>query len=62
MADICANWNELRHAHPEHKSVVDLRGVRRVDRDGENALARMKREGETFLATGLRVKHVLGGL
>ncbi len=62
VADICASWKELRHAHPERKLAVDLRGVTRVDSDGESALALMKREGATFVATGLRVKHVLKGL
>jgi hypothetical protein len=33
VADICANWEELRHAHPERKFLVDLRGVTRVDRE-----------------------------
>lgn len=61
-ADVCANWNELRHEHPGRKFVVDLRGVTRVDRDGESVLALMKREGATFLATGLRVKYLLKGL
>lgn len=61
-ADVCANWKELRHAHPEGKFVVDLRGVTRVDRDGEKALTLMKREGAKFLVTGVRVKDVLKGL
>jgi ABC-type transporter Mla MlaB component len=62
VAAVCANWKELRHAHPERKFVVDLRGVTRVDRDGEGVLVVLKREGATFLATGLRVKHVLKSL
>jgi len=61
-AEVCANWQELRHTHPEGKFVVDLRGVTRVDRDGEDALALMKREGAKFVARGLRVKDVLKGL
>jgi ABC-type transporter Mla MlaB component len=62
VADVRPNWKELRHAYPERKFVVDLRGITRVDRDGANALVLMKREGAKFLATGLRVKRVLGGL
>lgn len=59
VADVCANWKELRHAYPDRKFVVDLRGITRVDCDGENALLLMKREGAKFRATGLRVKHIL---
>jgi hypothetical protein len=62
VADVCANWEELRHAHPERNFVVDLRGITRIDQDGENALALMQREGAKFLATGLRVKHMVEDL
>jgi ABC-type transporter Mla MlaB component len=58
-ADVYASWSELRQAHPGRKVVVDLRGVTRVDHDGENALALMKREGAKFLATGISIKHIL---
>jgi ABC-type transporter Mla MlaB component len=62
VADVSANWKELRQAHPERKLVVDLRGVTRVDRDGEDAIALMKREGARFLANSLRVKYMLKNL
>jgi anti-anti-sigma regulatory factor len=61
-AAVSANWKELRHDHPDRKFVVDLRGVTRVDCDGESVLLLMKREGATFLATGLRVKQLLKDL
>ena len=62
VADVCTNWRELRRAYPDRKFVVDLRGITRVDRHGENALLLMKREGARFLATGLRAKHMLKSL
>jgi hypothetical protein len=49
----------MRHAHPKRKLVVDLRGVTRIDNGGESALALMKAEGADFLASGLRIKHLL---
>jgi len=57
IADLRSQWEESRHAHPERKFVVDLRGVLRIDRAGEGALALMKTEGAEFLACGIRMKQ-----
>ena len=62
VADLSSHWEETRHAHPERKFVVDLRGVMRIDSAGEGALALMKTEGAGFLASGIRMKHLLKGL
>jgi anti-anti-sigma regulatory factor len=62
IADLRSHWKETRHAHPERKFVVDLRGVTRIDSAGEGALALMKTEGAGFLASGIRMKHLVKDL
>ncbi len=42
--------------------MVDLRGVMRIDSAGEGALALMKTEGAEFLASGIRMKHLIKDL
>jgi anti-anti-sigma regulatory factor len=58
IAELRSHWTEARHAHPERKFVVDLRGVMRIDSSGEGALALMKNEGACFLVSGVRMKHL----
>ena len=62
IADLRSHWTETRHAHPERKFVVDLRGVVRIDSAGEGALALMKTKGAEFLASGIRMKHLIEDL
>jgi ABC-type transporter Mla MlaB component len=57
-----AHWKETRHAHPDRDLVVDLKGVVRIDNAGECALALMKAEGARFLASGIRMKHLIHDL
>ena len=62
IGDLRSQWEESRHTHPERKFVVDLRGVLRIDRAGEGTLALMKTKGAEFLASGIRMKHLLEDL
>ena len=62
IADLSSHWKETRHAHPERNFVVDLKGVVRIDDAGECALASMKAEGARFLASGIRMKHLIHDL
>jgi len=62
IAELSSHWKETRHAHPERDFVVDLRGVLRIDNAGECALALMKAEGARFLASGIRMKHLIHDL
>jgi anti-anti-sigma regulatory factor len=62
IGDLRSQWEESRHTHPERKFVVDLRGVMRIDSAGEGALALMKTEGAEFLASGIRMKHLIEDL
>ena len=59
IRNLTSHWKETRHAHPERKFVVDLRGIMRIDRAGEGALALMKTEGAGFLAGGIRMKYLV---
>jgi len=62
IGDLGSHWEETRHAHPERKFVVDLGGVIRIDSAGEGAVALMKTEGAEFLASGIRMKHLVKDL
>jgi ABC-type transporter Mla MlaB component len=62
IADLGSHWKETRHAHPERDFVVDLKGIVRVDDAGECALALMNAEGARFLASGVRMKHLIHDL
>jgi ABC-type transporter Mla MlaB component len=62
IADLGSHWKETRRAHPERDFVVDLKGIVRVDDAGECALALMKAEGARFLASGVRMKHLIHDL
>lgn len=57
-----SHWKETRHSHPERDFVVDLKGVVRIDNAGESALALMTAEGARFLASGIRMKHLIHDL
>ena len=62
IAGISSHWKDTRHAHPERDFVVDLKGIVRIDNAGECALALMKAEGARFLASGIRMKHLIHDL
>jgi ABC-type transporter Mla MlaB component len=62
ITDLDSHWKETRYAHPERDFVVDLKGVVRIDNAGECALALMKAEGARFLASGIRMKHLVQNL
>jgi ABC-type transporter Mla MlaB component len=62
IADLGAHWEETRHSHPERRFVVDLKGVMRIDMSGESTLTLMKTEGAEFLASGIRIKHLVKDL
>jgi hypothetical protein len=62
IADLDSHWKETRYAHPERDFLVDLQGIVRIDNAGECALALMKAEGARFLASGIRMKHLVQNL
>jgi|GEM_PF-887809 len=62
IADLSSHWKETRRAHPERRFVVDLTGVMRIDSGGESVLALMKSAGAEFLASGIRLTHLVKDL
>jgi len=62
IGELQSQWQQIRHTHPERKFVVDLTGVTRIDSAGETALALMKTEGAEFLASGIRMQHIVKDL
>jgi ABC-type transporter Mla MlaB component len=62
IADLSSHWKETRRAHPERRFVVDLTGVMRIDSSGESVLALMKSAGAEFLASGIRLTHLVKDL
>ena len=62
IADLSSHWKETRRAHPERRFVVDLTGVMRIDSSGESVLALMNSAGAEFLASGIRVTHLVKDL
>jgi len=62
IGGIGSHWEETRHAHPERDFVVDVNGIMRIDNAGECALALMKAVGARFLASGVRMKHLIHDL
>jgi hypothetical protein len=62
IGDLSSRWEGTRNAYPERKFVVDLRGVMRIDSGGESVLALMKTEGAEFMASGVRIKHLVMNL
>ena len=47
---------------PSQSCVVDLNEITSIDKDGEQVLLMMLRDGAKFVATGLYTKHLLESL
>jgi hypothetical protein len=62
MEDLVGNWRAHRDRAPTRRCVVDLNQVTFIDRDGEQVLLMMIRDGVEFLATGLYNRHLLESL
>lgn len=60
--ELMSSWS----AHRDHSStksrIVDLNEVTAIDKDGEQVLLTMMKDGAKFLATGLYTKHLLKSL
>ena len=62
IEDLVANWRANRGRAPTQRCVVDLNQVTFIDRDGEQVLLMMIRDGAEFLASGLYTSHLLRSL
>jgi anti-anti-sigma regulatory factor len=52
-------WHATSVDHPDRKISVDLSGVTCVDQAGQYLLRLMRRDGVSFIGTGLAMKEVL---
>lgn len=61
--ELTANWRtNRRDRRPTQGCIVDLNEITSIDKDGEQVLLMMIRDGARFVATGLYTKHLLESL
>jgi hypothetical protein len=60
--ELITNWRANRHCSPSQSCVVDLNEVTSIDKDGEQVLLMMIKDGAKLVATGLYTKHLLESL
>src|SRR6266404_5051433 len=53
IAELKSNWAKTETARRERKCVVDLTGVTFIDKDGEEVLAELCKQGAELVATGI---------
>jgi hypothetical protein len=61
IEELITNWQANRRC-PPLVCVVDLNEVTSIDKEGEQALLMMIRDGAKFVASGLYTKHLLESL
>jgi hypothetical protein len=63
IEELTATWRMKRRDRPPDQScIVDLNEITSIDKDGEQVLLMMIRDGARFLATGLYTRHLLESL
>jgi hypothetical protein len=62
LEELEESWRTNRDRRPALKRIVDLDEVTCIDKDGEQILLMMIRDGATFIASGLYNKHLLESL
>jgi hypothetical protein len=62
IEELITSWHANRRCPPSQSCVVDLNEITSIDRDGEQVLLMMIRDGAKFVATGLYTKHLLESL
>ncbi|HUA00909.1 MAG TPA: hypothetical protein VMB02_11315 [Candidatus Aquilonibacter sp.] len=62
VADLRRQWEEKRNERRGRKCVVNLEDVTCVDREGEELLREILREGAQFVASRAYMKHVVESL
>ena len=60
--ELITSWRTNRHCSPTQSCIVDLNEVTSIDKDGEQVLLMMIRDGAKFVATGLYTKHLVESL
>ena len=62
VEELITSWRANRRCQPSQSCVVDLNDITSIDKDGEQVLLMMLRDGAKFVATGLYTKHLLESL
>ena len=63
VEELATNWRMNRHDRsPTQSCIVDLNEITSIDKEGEQVLLMMIRDGAKFVATGLYTKHLLESL
>ena len=62
IEELITSWRANRRGEPSQSCVVDLNEITSIDKDGEQVLLMMLRDGAKFVATGLYTKHLLESL
>jgi anti-anti-sigma regulatory factor len=63
IQELTTNWRINRqNRSPTQSCIVDLNEITSIDKDGEQVLLMMIRDGAKFVATGLYTKHLLESL
>ena len=61
--ELITNWRMNRQgSSPAEHCIVDLNEITSIDKDGEQVLLMMIRDGAKFEATGVYTKHLLESL
>ena len=59
VAELDSSWERTQSGRQGRKCVVDLSDVTFIDKDGEEILRAMMKEGARFITCGVCTKHVL---
>jgi anti-anti-sigma regulatory factor len=63
VEEFTTNWRINRQDRaPTESCIVDLSEITSIDKDGEQVLLMMIRDGAKFVATGVYTKHLLESL
>jgi hypothetical protein len=62
LEELIASWRATQNRRPALNRVVELDEVTCIDKDGEQVLLMMIRDGARFVASGLYTKHLLESL
>ena len=61
IQELITSWRANR-CQPSQRCVVDVNEITSIDKDGEQVLLMMLRDGAKFVASGLYTKHLLESL
>lgn len=62
LEELTTSWRANRDRQPAQNRVVDLNQITGIDKDGEQVLLMMIKDGAKFVASGLYTKHLLESL